>query len=292
MGWIVTLVDSDDEFMQVFQDRVDEITLYTRRSLPANAGFSVEVAESTQWRQCYQHSSVLPSFRPSVANRVRRHRHEMRESWFSSSRRNSGNEDASMILDVLHYAYIFISFPIPLAVSFSRCLSITISYTQPFSLLHHLSKLHITMPHFVESIESAKKPSMKPSIDLNAFGVTRNAFLPAESPLELLSDSYYEPWEHIVKHLPELIDNGSIRDVVAQLPVLETSRLISEAEWQRAYVMLGFMAQAYIWGGDKPAEVGSRLPRTLCAHPLMLTTNATGSATANNGPVPPCLGPL
>ncbi|KAG5951740.1 hypothetical protein E4U53_002389 [Claviceps sorghi] len=70
-----------------------------------------------------------------------------------------------------------------------------------------------------------------------------------------LSNSYYEPWEFIAQNLPSLIENDSIRDVVRELPVLSTNLLESEAEWQRAYVILGFMAQAYIWGGDNPEPI-------------------------------------
>ncbi|KAG5929747.1 hypothetical protein E4U42_004674 [Claviceps africana] len=96
-----------------------------------------------------------------------------------------------------------------------------------------------------------------PFPDLSEFGITRNAFLPAKSPVTSLSDSYYEPWEYIAHNLPSLIDNDYIRDVVRELPVLSTNLLESEVEWQRAYVLLGFMAQAYIWGGDNPEP---RLP--------------------------------
>lgn len=99
----------------------------------------------------------------------------------------------------------------------------------------------------------------KPSIDLSKFAVTQNAFLPATSPPTCLSDSYYEPWELIAQHLPALIESNRIRDSVNQLPVLSTDQLVSEQEWRRAYVVLAFMAHAYIWGGDKPEQV-SRCP--------------------------------
>ena len=91
--------------------------------------------------------------------------------------------------------------------------------------------------------------------DLRKLGVTRNAFLPEEQPCQLL-DSYYQPWELIAQHLPTLIDEGQIRDAVQRLPVLSTDGLRNEAEWRRAYVMLAYMTHAYVWGGDKPQEVG------------------------------------
>ncbi|OTA05571.1 putative indoleamine 2,3-dioxygenase [Trichoderma parareesei] len=96
--------------------------------------------------------------------------------------------------------------------------------------------------------------------DLAKFAVSRNAFLPEENLPKMLSDSYYEPWELVAHNLPELIEAGRIRDAIRQLPMLSTDRLQSEAEWRRAYVILSFFANAYIWGGDIPEQI---LPPTL-----------------------------
>ncbi|KAF2484026.1 Indoleamine 2,3-dioxygenase [Neohortaea acidophila] len=82
----------------------------------------------------------------------------------------------------------------------------------------------------------------------------RNGFLPTEPPLEALPDSYYSPWEHAVKNLQGLILSKRLREVVDRLPVLTTDRLFGEAQWRRAYSVLAFIAHAYIWGGNKPAE--------------------------------------
>lgn len=107
-------------------------------------------------------------------------------------------------------------------------------------------------PHAVQV--NARAPS--DSVDLSEFAVTKNAFLPEKSPVQMLSDPYYEPWEFIGQNLSELIDQGRIRDAVKNLPTLSTDRLCSEAEWRRAYAMLAFVTHAYVWGGDKPEEVG------------------------------------
>ena len=106
--------------------------------------------------------------------------------------------------------------------------------------------------------------SLKSSGDLSKFAVTQNAFLPANSPSKFLSDPYYEPWELVAQHLPQLIDSGHIRDAVTQLPILHTDLLASEAEWRRAYVILAYMTHAYVWGGQKPEEV---LPHLLNLKP-------------------------
>jgi indoleamine 2,3-dioxygenase len=47
-----------------------------------------------------------------------------------------------------------------------------------------------------------------------------------------------------------------LRRIVDALPVLDTDLLLTEAEWHRAYSILGFIAHGYIWGGDRPTGVG------------------------------------
>ncbi|KAK3180045.1 hypothetical protein K4F52_008537 [Lecanicillium sp. MT-2017a] len=84
--------------------------------------------------------------------------------------------------------------------------------------------------------------------------MSKNGFLPADAPLEILHDGYYRPWETIIYNLPALVENG-IRESISQLPLLSTDRLLSEAEWRRAYVILAFMTNAYVWGGNEPEEV-------------------------------------
>ena len=80
-------------------------------------------------------------------------------------------------------------------------------------------------------------------------------FLPMELPLEVLPDPYYNRWEAVTRNLQALLLSGRLRGMVDRLPVLSTSRLQHAAEWRRAYHILAFMTHAYIWGGDKPAEV-------------------------------------
>ena len=85
-------------------------------------------------------------------------------------------------------------------------------------------------------------------------------FLPSEPPLDLLPDPYYADWEWIVGHLQALLTSRRIRDSVDRMPLLSTTYLNSEPEWRRAYVVLGFILHAYVWGGRAPAEVGTILP--------------------------------
>ncbi|KAI3321587.1 Indoleamine 2,3-dioxygenase [Xylariaceae sp. AK1471] len=85
--------------------------------------------------------------------------------------------------------------------------------------------------------------------------ISKNGFLPVEQPLKFLPDEYYQPWEQIVDQLPTLITEKIIRNTVDNLEVLTTARLTTEAEWQRAYVILCFLSHGYIWGDDVPSEI-------------------------------------
>lgn len=104
-------------------------------------------------------------------------------------------------------------------------------------------------PHKVDLLPS---PAALPAYD-----ISKNGFLPAEPPLSRLPKDYYQPWERLIEQLPILIETQSIRQHVDQLPVLDTTKLDSEAQWRRAYSMLAVMAQGYIWAGPEPSEVSS-----------------------------------
>jgi indoleamine 2,3-dioxygenase len=101
-----------------------------------------------------------------------------------------------------------------------------------------------------------------PSLDEYQISV-ENGFLPAEPPLDRLPDPYYEPWEDIAANLQTLLASKEIRTAVDDLPLLSTSRLRSEAEWRRAYVVLGFITNSYIWGLEKAKDVCVPLHDTL-----------------------------
>ncbi|TQW01502.1 indoleamine 2,3-dioxygenase [Cordyceps javanica] len=79
-------------------------------------------------------------------------------------------------------------------------------------------------------------------------------FLPQEAPLGLLPDLCYNAWEDIVANLPALIRDRGLRRAIDRLPTLDTSGLKDEAEWRRAYCLLCFMMQGYVWNGDSPMD--------------------------------------
>lgn len=102
-----------------------------------------------------------------------------------------------------------------------------------------------------------------------------NGFLPDEIPLDVLPDSYYSPWETIARNFQSLILAKRLRRVVDSMPVLNTELLLTEAEWRRAYSLLGFIAHGYIWGGDSPADVGGRQPEHRNANQGYRIANST-----------------
>lgn len=95
---------------------------------------------------------------------------------------------------------------------------------------------------------------------LSDYGMSpEHGFLPIELPIEILPDPYYNRWEIIIENLQALLLSRRLWEVIQRLPVLTTSRLQHPAEWRRAYMLLSFMTHSYIWGGDKPEEVGGSI---------------------------------
>ncbi|KAG9241296.1 indoleamine 2,3-dioxygenase-like protein [Calycina marina] len=105
---------------------------------------------------------------------------------------------------------------------------------------------------------------------LENYGLSQDyGFLPAQLPLERLPDPYYNKWEAIVANLQGLILSKRLCGVIDRLPVLTTAGLEHDAEWQRAYSLLCFMAHGYVWGGDRPSE---RLPASITVPLLDIST--------------------
>ena len=110
---------------------------------------------------------------------------------------------------------------------------------------------------------ATERSSRRYATFMEHFGVTSNGFLPSAAPLVSLGGPFRR-WEEILSSLPHLLRAGGIRNLVEVMPVLPITSLQTEPELRRAYVVLGFLAQAYIWGdiwsGSKPTQVG--LPQT------------------------------
>ncbi|KAK0704505.1 Indoleamine 2,3-dioxygenase [Lasiosphaeris hirsuta] len=116
---------------------------------------------------------------------------------------------------------------------------------------------------------------------LEEFGVSSNGFLPEHLPLDILPDQYYTPWEDLMQSLNNHLDAGTFRKHADQLPILTLHYLSTEQEQRRAYVILAFLAHAYIWGGDKVSETlppPITIPFLQISHHLTLPPVATYAA--------------
>ncbi|TLD37080.1 putative indoleamine 2-3-dioxygenase family protein [Venturia nashicola] len=133
------------------------------------------------------------------------------------------------------------------------------------------------------------------SLNLAAFDISpENGFLPTKPPLTYLGDSYYQPWEDLISDLPSLISRRQVRAKVSQLPVLATTNLNTEPQWQRAYMILGFLTHAYIWSDSLPSQTlppQISIPFLAVADHFDLPTTASYSATNlwNYAPLSPGL---
>ncbi|KIW77358.1 hypothetical protein Z517_09804 [Fonsecaea pedrosoi CBS 271.37] len=68
--------------------------------------------------------------------------------------------------------------------------------------------------------------------------------------------AYYAPWCNLLSHLPHLLEAEALQAQVSNLEILTTDHLTTSAHWQRAYVVLGFLTQAFIWQDKrKPSQV-------------------------------------
>jgi len=85
----------------------------------------------------------------------------------------------------------------------------------------------------------------------------RRGFLPAQDPLEQLPP-YFDAWEHVAAELSVLLLTGRLRPILEQWTPLDINRLKDERQLQRAMLILCYIGNAYVWGGNQPATV---LPR-------------------------------
>ena len=105
----------------------------------------------------------------------------------------------------------------------------------------------------------------KAKLRLSDFNISeRTGFVPETPPLSRLSNGVFSRWEELMDQLPMLIKEHKLREKVDSLPEVEFSEktLKSEREWQRAYVMLSFLSQGYVWMEGERGLV-NKIPRKL-----------------------------
>ncbi|KAF5858777.1 hypothetical protein ETB97_003779 [Aspergillus alliaceus] len=97
-----------------------------------------------------------------------------------------------------------------------------------------------------------------------------SGFLPSRPPLEQLPDPYYGPWEATIVALPRFISDGSLRQRVHEMPVLSTELLLTEAERRRAYMILGYIINGFLFGSSPPPK---RLPLSISQPTIELSAH-------------------
>lgn len=103
------------------------------------------------------------------------------------------------------------------------------------------------------------------SLHLSDYQISlETGYLPARPPLTRLPGEYFAEWEDLISLLPELNRTKQLRTAVHKLPERDFSHLTlkSEEEWKRAYVLLTFIGQSYIWGEGEKGLV-DRVPKVI-----------------------------
>ena len=119
-------------------------------------------------------------------------------------------------------------------------------------------------------------------MELKKFKISeKTGFLP-EKPSQKLPGDYFREWESAAQEIPQLIAVKGLRKKVnEELPeiVFDATTLTTEEQWQRAYLIVTFLAQAYLWEEGSESDSGSlqpiSLPKTL-AEPWCKTAEHIG----------------
>ena len=105
-------------------------------------------------------------------------------------------------------------------------------------------------------------PTMS-SILLPEYSVSlKTGFLPEDPPVKRLEN--YEEWEKLMDIIAQLIQQQEMRNRIHKLPLLPVSDslLPTENHWRRAYRILTFLSQAYLWERGEKGTVNI-LPQQL-----------------------------
>jgi indoleamine 2,3-dioxygenase len=114
--------------------------------------------------------------------------------------------------------------------------------------------------------------SPSPPLDLASFGVSRDrGFVPEPDPLDRLPDAF-RALDDLVPIIPALIMNQEVRRFLSSLPELDVAALTTDAEAERAMLILSALAMAHVWGAKEPDFT---LPRNI-AVPLMALSQRLG----------------
>lgn len=76
-------------------------------------------------------------------------------------------------------------------------------------------------------------------------------FLPIHDPLKILPKPF-AAWEEVLALLPKILMTDQFKSYVQDLPIFPVEKLETDLEYERAMLLLSFLANAYVWEGDKP----------------------------------------
>ena len=102
-------------------------------------------------------------------------------------------------------------------------------------------------------------------LKLSDFDISEaTGFVPSDRPLDRLPADCFASWEDVVSSLPTLVKEKRIRHAIHRLPMTDFSEatIKSEEEWRRAYVVLCFLSQAYLWV-EGEAGLPEKVPKVL-----------------------------
>jgi len=116
----------------------------------------------------------------------------------------------------------------------------------------------------MDSLLQLHRKDVFPYAPLREYDISiERGFLPASDPL-LSLPPYFRAWDETGANLPKLLIGGSdfLREVLSNLPLLDTSKLITTPQRERAMILLSYLAHAYVWcdadgGGVSPASTHS-----------------------------------
>lgn len=93
----------------------------------------------------------------------------------------------------------------------------------------------------------------------------KNGFLPAHDPIPTLPKSF-ATWESYARDLPKLLANPTTREMLDNLPNFAVDDLKSEADFERAMLILSYLGHAYVWNmGDSIDTLPAVLAKPWCA---------------------------
>lgn len=84
-------------------------------------------------------------------------------------------------------------------------------------------------------------------------------FLPLTDPLTRLPVAF-DAWEDVALNLPKLLVTDQIRPIIESLPPFPLDEVQTQAELDRAMLVLSFLGHAYVWRGPQAAD---RIPAVL-----------------------------